>query len=66
MTPMQAIRAKCIDCVCGQIAEIPRCPAKDCPLYEYRSGHNPKYARRANSGSFKKNGGTACDLTNDA
>ena len=46
MTPMQAIRAKCLDCMCGQANEVKQCPCSDCPLYEYRTGHNPNRAGR--------------------
>ena len=42
MTPIKAIRAKCIDCCCGQIYEVTKCVCVDCPLYPYRMGHNPK------------------------
>ena len=41
MTPMKAIRAKCLDCCCGQYKEVELCPCKDCPLYPYRFGKNP-------------------------
>lgn len=41
MTPLKAIRAKCLDCCCGQSFEVRLCPIKDCPLYPYRDGHNP-------------------------
>ncbi len=41
MTPMKAIRAKCVDCCCGNRAEVKACPARDCPLYYYRMGHRP-------------------------
>lgn len=47
-TPIKAIRAKCIDCCCGQIQEVQRCPAEDCPLYEYRLGKRPKNIEIAN------------------
>lgn len=42
LTPMKAIRKKCLDCCCGQVKEVRLCPIKTCPLYEYRSGHRPK------------------------
>ena len=42
MTPMKAIRAKCLDCCCGNVAEVRRCPISDCSLYPYRMGHRPK------------------------
>lgn len=41
-TPMKAIRAKCLECSCGQVKEVRLCPVKNCPLYEYRNGHRPK------------------------
>jgi hypothetical protein len=44
LTPVKAIRAKCLDCCCGQAKEVRLCPVEDCPLYLYRMGKNP--ARR--------------------
>lgn len=41
LTPLRAIRAKCLDCMCGQYKEIRLCPVTKCPLYEYRDGHRP-------------------------
>lgn len=41
-TPLRAIRAKCRDCMCNQVAEIRKCPITSCPLYPYRMGHRPK------------------------
>ena len=34
----KAIRLKCIDCCAGNMAEVRRCPAVDCPLWRYRMG----------------------------
>lgn len=42
LTPMRAIRKKCLDCCCGSSNEVKLCTAKDCPLWIYRSGHRPK------------------------
>ena len=45
LTPMKAIRAKCLDCCCGSNREAKKvrlCPGKDCALYPYRMGHRPK------------------------
>lgn len=42
LTPLRAIRAKCRDCMCNQVAEIRKCPITSCPLYPYRMGHRPK------------------------
>ena len=50
MTPVKAIRAKCIECNCGNLAEVKRCIMPDCPLYPYRMGHNP--ARKGKGGNI--------------
>lgn len=41
MTPMKAIRAKCLDCCCGSAKEVRLCTVVKCPLYVYRFGHRP-------------------------
>lgn len=41
MTPMKAIRAKCLDC-CGSSREVRLCTVEKCPLYPYRFGKRPK------------------------
>lgn len=35
----KAIRLKCIDCCCGNMAEVRKCPATSCPLWRYRMGY---------------------------
>lgn len=40
-TPVQAIRAKCLDCSGGECKEVKDCLATDCPLFPYRMGQNP-------------------------
>lgn len=42
LTPLKAIRAKCVDCCCGNMAEVRRCPAEKCALHPYRFGKRPK------------------------
>ena len=42
MTPLKAIRLRCLDCSAGSIKEVRLCPVHDCELYQYRMGHNPK------------------------
>lgn len=42
LTPMKAIRAKCLECSSGSYQEVALCPVKTCALYAYRSGHRPK------------------------
>ena len=33
VSPMKAIRQKCLDCSCGSSEEVKNCFAKKCPLY---------------------------------
>ena len=42
LTPMKAIRAKCIECSAGSYSEVRACHVKKCPLHAYRTGHRPK------------------------
>lgn len=46
MTPIKAIRLKCIDCCCGSAAEVKFCPAYNCPLHDFRFGKNPFRKKR--------------------
>lgn len=41
ITPLRAIRAKCLDCCCGSPAEVSDCPCVDCSLWAFRFGKNP-------------------------
>ena len=45
MTPIKAIRAKCLDCCCGSQTEVKLCTCPDCGLYPFRMGHNPNIKR---------------------
>ena len=42
LTPIKAIRAKCLECCAGQYHEVRFCKVKGCALYEYRFGHRPR------------------------
>ena len=42
LTPLRQIRKKCLDCSLEQKQEVKDCPMKDCALYPYRMGRNPK------------------------
>ena len=42
LTPIKSIRAKCLDCSCGQAKEIKECPIRNCPIWPYRMGRRPK------------------------
>ncbi len=58
MTPMKAIRLKCLDCCCESSTEVKLCPAQDCPLWAYRSGHNPARAGVCGKGFVSKEAGS--------
>lgn len=38
LTPVKAMRAKCLDCCCNMATEVRECQLKDCPLHPYRMG----------------------------
>lgn len=42
ITPMKAIRLKCLECCAGQRLEVRECLVETCPLHAYRMGHRPK------------------------
>ena len=42
LTPMKAIRAKCLDCCCGSAVEVRKCTIKACSLWPYRFGRRPE------------------------
>ena len=46
MNPMQAIKAKCLECSCGNREEVKQCVIPDCALYPFRQGKNPFRAKR--------------------
>src|SRR5215469_9427509 len=41
MSPMEAIRAKCLDCCAGSAHEVRCCVAMACPSWPFRTGKNP-------------------------
>lgn len=53
LTPIKAIRAKCIDCMCGLTHEVKLCPVTDCSLWPYRMGHNPNRAGIRSKSAFQ-------------
>lgn len=42
LTPIKAIRLKCLDCCCDSAKEVKMCDTITCPLYPYRFGRRPK------------------------
>ena len=53
MTPIKAIRAKCLDCA-GNRKDVRNCICPECPLYPFRLGHNPNRAGIGNASNFQK------------
>lgn len=47
-SPLKAIRAKCLDCCCGQASEVKNCQIKRCPLWEYRFGKSGRTRQMTN------------------
>lgn len=46
ISPLKAIRLKCLDCCCGSSYEVKLCPCTNCPPYPFREGHNPFTVKR--------------------
>ncbi len=42
ITPLKAIRRKCLKCCAGSIKEVKCCHLENCPLWDYRFGKRPK------------------------
>lgn len=55
ITRGKAIRLKCLDCCCGNSAEVRRCPATNCPLWRYRMGSEKKAEELRNGGNSPQN-----------
>lgn len=55
ISPLRAIRLKCLDCCVGSSLEVKLCTAEDCPLYLFRFGRNPalKGTRKGNKGNLE-------------
>lgn len=41
MSPIKALRAKCLDCSGGSYLEVMHCQVGGCPSYPFRLGHDP-------------------------
>lgn len=63
MTPLKAIREKCLDCVCGVTVEVRRCVCINCPLFPFRFGRNPNRAGiGGHNGQFARNANSTSDF----
>lgn len=54
LTPLQAIRQKCLDCVIYKPSEVRLCLADDCSLHPYRYATNPKRKGIGNKNNLKQ------------
>src|SRR5437763_1036341 len=52
MSPIEAIRRKCLDCSCYQPSEVKLCQALACPLWPFRAGRHPYTKRRLQEPCF--------------
>lgn len=46
MSPLRAIKLRCIDCCGGSYSEVKECPSVSCSLYPFRLGKNPFREKR--------------------
>ena len=53
MTPLKAIRQKCLDCCCGQANEVKKCLCTDCTLHPFRMGKNPALIGKGNIANLR-------------
>ena len=51
ITPMKAIRQKCMGCMCGTAQEIKACSIIDCALWKFRLGKRP-YSEKGKANPF--------------
>ena len=54
ITPLKAIRLKCLDCTCNQPLEVRLCTAENCPLYAFRTGHRPQKGNYTSTESYNE------------
>jgi hypothetical protein len=52
--PLKALRARCLDCCCGNASEVRKCTAVECPSWAFRMGNNPFRQKRVISDEQKR------------
>ena len=62
-TPAKAIRAKCLECCCGDASEVRKCVAADCSLWPMRVGTNPFYGHAGRTEPAKLATSTPADTS---
>ncbi len=53
ISPVKAIRAKCLDCCGGSAHEVKLCPRPDCSLYPFRLGKKPNLQGKRTSAQLE-------------
>ena len=66
MSPMGAIRRKCLDCCCGQIIEVKLCEASAFPLWPFRARRHPYTKTRLLQADCAANDPSGSQLPEDA
>lgn len=59
LSPLKAIRAKCLDCANHQTSEIRRCESINCSLWPFRAAQHPwrlEFKKTASSGGVFERG----------
>lgn len=54
ISPLAAIRFKCLDCCCGSVKEVVLCEITDCSLHPFRMGKNPNRTGKGKAANFKR------------
>lgn len=54
LSPIKAIRQKCLECSNWSVTGIQMCPVKACALYEFRFGKDPGRKKRVLSDEQRK------------
>lgn len=49
VTPLRAIRAKCIQCQGGMVKAVKACTSTDCALFAFRMEKNPYHSKAKNT-----------------
>ena len=65
ITPIKAIRAKCLDCSNNQTKLVRECPIFKCPLWPYRMGKRPPKETIEGSYGDEKSLATSMVFDND-
>lgn len=54
ISPLKAIRLKCLECSGGKAQEVKNCELSECPLFPYRFASNPYTLKKGNPQALAK------------